>query len=607
MHSYIRFVLVEFDVLIENALIVDGTGKPPYKGSIGVEGDRVVALGRVMGDAVKALDASGLIASPGWIDAHSHGDDTILFYPKCQNYVMQGVTTFVGGQCGGSPAPVGEMTGLPGPAEDYIQELEPHKYYPEKTVFPLEQVNALMKKKYGWTITWRTMGDWFRVVEGKGVSMNVAPLVGQGTVRLKVMGNDFKRNSTEKELEEMKGLIRGAMDDGCIGLSTGLDYDPSVWASMDEINACVSVVKDYGGVYCPHWRRTGRRRDVKFGDTRPNKVDGILESMDTCRKTGVPTNLAHLTPGWRLVPESNDMMEEMNIRATLKFIDDARAEGLPLTFDSMPWFIFGGFDVMPYLSSLLTPWLREQGSRERFSEWLKVPDYRKEVQDAIATGKWFIRLAYNPNTNPQWAENIWVVRHRSPGCNDKTVAQIAKERGKNPLETYFDLICEDPEGRGVAVGVAESGNFPQKPYRALFFKHPAAALSLDQSVVDHTRQQEVPPYSMPGINSFSAFPGFIIEFVKKLKIFTLEEAIGKMSTAAAEHHGMKGRGRITPGSYADIVLFDLDKIRVIGDPIEPRRYPEGIEHVFVNGAAVVEDGEHTGATPGKIIKRASQG
>jgi N-acyl-D-aspartate/D-glutamate deacylase len=472
----------EFDVLIENALIVDGSGKAPYRGSIGVKGDKVVSLGDVKGDAVEVVDASGLVASPGFIDAHSHGDGTILFYPRCDNYVRQGVTTFIGGQCGGSPAPVGEMSGLPGLAGDYIQELEPHKYYPEKTVFPLEDVNALMEGKFGWSITWRTMAEWFGVVEGKGVSMNCAPLVGHGTIRIKVMGNDFKRQSTEEEQEAMKEEIRQAMDEGCIGMSSGLDYDPSVWAQMDEINDCVRVLNDYeNAVYCPHWRRTGRRRDVKFGDTRSNKVDGLLESINTCRVTGVPTHLAHLTPGWRLVPEGNDAMEEANIRTTLEFIDDARGEGLDLTYDSMPWFIFGGFAVMPYLSSLLTPWLREQGSREGFSEWLKVPDYRKEVEDAISGGKWFIRLAYNPNTNPQWAENIWVVKHRSPGCDGKSVAQIAKEREKGLLETYFDLICEDPDGRGVAVGVAESGNFPWKPHRALFFQHPVFALSLDQS------------------------------------------------------------------------------------------------------------------------------
>jgi N-acyl-D-aspartate/D-glutamate deacylase len=596
--------LSEFDILIENAHIVEGTKKHSYQGSIGILDEKIAYLGDVKGDAVKVVDDKGLIASPGWIDAHSHSDHSILFYPRLNSYIMQGITTFVGGQCGSSTAPLGEDIPLPWLARDYIQEIEPHKYYPEKQVYPREKVNELIEDKFGWTIDWNTMGEWFSKVESVGISLNVAPLVGHGTIRYKVMGNDYKRHSTEDELAEMKALIRQAMEDGCIGLSTGLDYDPSVWATMDEINDCVNVLKDYeNAIYCPHWRRTGRRRDVKFGDTRSNKVDGILESIESCRATGIPTHLAHLTPGWRLVPEGNDMMEEMNIRTTLRFVDDAVEEGLNITFDSMPWFIFGGFGVMPYLSSLLAPWLREQGSREGFSEWLKVPDYRKEVIDAISGGKWFIRLAYNPNTNPQWAENIWVVKHLESNCENKNIAQIAKERNAGLMDTYFDIICEDPDSRGVAVGVAESGNFPWKPYRSLFFKHPAGSLSLDQTLVDHTRQQETPPYSMPGLNAFSAFPGFIIQMVRDNSLMTLEEAIQKMATSAAEHHRLKGRGTLTVGSFADIVLFDMNGLEVTGDPVEPRRYPKGIQYVIVNGQTAVEKGEYTGSSSGKIILR----
>ena len=594
----------EFDVLIENARIVDGSGKAPYSGSVGVKGGKVAALGDARGDAVRVVDARGLYASPGFIDAHSHGDGTILFYPLCNNYVMQGVTTFIGGQCGGSPAPVGEMSGLPGLTRDYIQELEPHKYYPEKTIFPLEEVKALMEEKFGWSISWSTMGDWFKVVEDKGVSMNCAPLVGHGTVRLKVMGNDYKRHSTEDERAEMEALIREALDDGCIGMSSGLDYDPSVWAHMDEVNGHVAVLKDYeNAVYAPHWRRTGRRRDVKFGDTRSNKVDGILESVDTCRVTGVPTHLAHLTPGWRLVPEGHDYMEEHNIRATLQFFDDALEEGLDISFDSMPWFLRGGFDVMPYLSSILTPWLKEAGSRERFAELLKVPDYREEIVEALKNGKWFIRLAYSPNANPQWAENIWISRHKDEKLVGKNIAQVASDREKPQLDTWFDLICEDPDATGYAAGTADTGNFPWKPYRALMFQHRCGSLSLDQSVYDYEYRMKKPPYRRPGRNAYSAFPAFIDKMVKELGIFTLEECIYKMSTAAAEHHNLEGRGTITPGSYADITVFSLDKLKAVSTPVEPNKQPKGVEYVFVNGEAVVEKGRHTGATPGRVLRR----
>ena len=595
----------EYDIIIKDAQIIDGSGKKAYKGSIGVKGDKIAALGEVKGDAVKTVDAKGLYASPGWIDAHSHGDTTLLFFPKAESYIMQGVTSFVGGQCGGSAGPYSEWMNLPGISAQYIDDLEPHKYYPKNSLFPKEQVNEIMDKYFGWTIDWETLGGWFKKVEEIGVSMNAVPLVGQGTVRYAVMGNDYKRHSTNEELNDMKVLIKQAMDEGAIGLSSGLDYDPGVQAHMDEINECVSVLKDYpNAVYAPHWRRTGRRRQVKFGDTRSNKIDGLLESINTCRVTGVPTNIAHLTPGWRLTPEGNDYLEEHNIRATLKFFDEAIEEGMDLTFDSMPWFLRAGFDVMPYLSSILNPWLKECGSREKFAEWLKVTDYREEIIEALKNGKWYIRLAYNPNTNPQWAENIWISGHKDASLVGKNLAMITAERDTDKINTWFDLICEDPDAMAYAAGTADTGNFPWKPYRALMFQHKAGSLSLDQAVFDTEYKMERPPYRRPGRNAFGAFPGFINKMVKDIKVFTIEEAIYKMSTAAAEHHNLKGLGTITPGSYADITVFDYDKLEVVGTPVEPSQHPNGIEYVIVNGVTVVEKGKHTGATPGRIVKRA---
>jgi len=594
----------EYDIIIKDAQIIDGSGKKAYKGSIGVKGYKIAALGEVKGDAVKIVDAKGLYASPGWIDAHSHGDTTLLFFPKAESYIMQGVTSFVGGQCGGSAGPYSEWMNLPGISAQYIDDLEPHKYYPKNSLFPKEQVNEIMDKYFGWTIDWETLGGWFKKVEEIGVSMNAVPLVGQGTVRYAVMGNDYKRHSTNEELNEMKVLIKQALDEGAIGLSSGLDYDPGVQAHMDEINECVSVLKDYpNAVYAPHWRRTGRRRQVKFGDTRSNKIDGLLESINTCRVTGVPTNIAHLTPGWRLTPEGNDYLEEHNIRATLKFFDEAIEEGMDLTFDSMPWFLRAGFDVMPYLSSILNPWLKECGSREKFAEWLKVTDYREEIIEALKNGKWYIRLAYNPNTNPQWAENIWISGHKDASLVGKNLAMITAERDTDKINTWFDLICEDPDAMAYAAGTADTGNFPWKPYRALMFQHKAGSLSLDQAVFDTEYKMERPPYRRPGRNAFGAFPGFINKMVKDIKVFTIEEAIYKMSTAAAEHHNLKGLGTITPGSYADITVFDYDKLEVVGTPVEPSQHPNGIEYVIVNGVTVVEKGKHTGATPGRIVKR----
>jgi len=215
----------EFDVLIQNTTIVEGTGRRGYLGSIAIAGDKVKALGDVKGDAKKVVDASGLTAVPGFIDAHSHHDGMLLWYPKSESYVMQGVTTFIGGQCGGSPAPLGDMVRVPGRLSEYLSEFVPYKFNPEKDLYPIDQVNQWMKQKFGWVIDWKTMGEYFERVEKKGISMNYAPLVGHGTIRVLVMGEDYKRTSIKIEQAQMQGLIHQAMKEGCIGLSAGLDYD----------------------------------------------------------------------------------------------------------------------------------------------------------------------------------------------------------------------------------------------------------------------------------------------------------------------------------------------------------------------------------------------
>jgi len=585
----------EYDLLIRDALIVDGSGKPPYRGSIGVEGDRITAIGDVEGDAKIEIEAGGLVASPGFIDAHSHADWTLLWYPLCESYVMQGVTTFVGGQCGGSPAPLREYIRLPWMLMDYLDELHPYMYYPPP-LFPLETVNEWMEEKFGWRIDWTTMEGYFKRVEREGISINYAPLVGHGTIRYAVMGRDYKRHSKPEELEEMKELIAEALEQGCIGMSTGLDYDPDVFADKSEIDECVAVLREYGGIYSPHWRRTGRRRDIAVGTRLPERIKGIAEVIDTCRRTGVPLHIAHLYGGYDVYPPPPPVLQEAVGKATLQLIDEARAEGLRVTFDVIPYY---GWNPMPYLCSLhLTPWLRLLGSREALAKWLRVEDFRRDVKEALAAGKWFIRVHINPNTNPRWAENILIVKHKNEDYNGKTLAEVAELRGKNPLDTLFDLIAEDPDARGATRDYRIS-----EDYVKLFFKHPASMVGVDVAVFDDKYQMRSPPYYMPGINNYGAYPSFISRYVREQRLLTLEEAVRKCTSLPAEVYGIKHRGLLREGYYADIVLFDLERLKVAGDLLEPRRYPEGIEYVIVNGEMVVEKGEHRGVRPGRILKR----
>jgi N-acyl-D-aspartate/D-glutamate deacylase len=591
----------EFDLLIKNAAIVDGSGKPAYKGSIAVKGDRVVAVGPVTGDTKEVIDASGLTAVPGFIDSHSHADENLLFYPKCENYVLQGVTTFVGGQCGISPAPIGEMIPLPGQAHDYISELISYKYYPEKSLFPRERVNEIMKEHFGWTVDWGTMGDFFKVVEKKGISANYVPLIGHGSVRTLVMGEDYKRYSTKTEQAEMTGLIRQGLEEGCIGMSVGLDYDPGVFADRQELIDCVSVLKEYDGIFCPHSRRTGRRVNIAMGQRMPNPIDAIYEVLDICRATGVRMNIAHLFNGWSITPRGGpSILEEANRRATLMVIDEALKEGLDISFDAIPSVLFTRFAGSSYLCVAFEPWLREYGSREKFAEWLKAKDVREEVKDAIFRGKLYLRN--NPNTDPRWAEGIIVLKHKNSAYENKSLAKIATERSGDPFETWFDLIIEDPDSMVGGGGVGGGAN-PEASYNAIFYQHPLGAVGLDTGVVDYKYAPKIPPLDVPVISQYSAYVGFFDKFVNRMKALTLEQAVQKTSTLVAIRHKIKGRGIIKEGAYADIVLMDLPNLKVTGTPLEPRRQPKGIEHVFINGVAVVRNAKHTDATPGRVLRR----
>lgn len=591
--------MTEFDVLIRNANIVEGTGKKGYLGTIGIIGDRVVTLGETKGDSKTIIEAEGLTALPGFVDAHSHADMTFLWFPECESYVMQGVTTIVGGMCGGSYAPIGEYMRLPrGISRDHLARLDPYKFYSGNSYYRVEQVNEWMNECYGWTIDWKTMDGFFKKVENTGISMNYAPLVGHGNIRVHVMGLDYKRHSTKEEMKKMQGLIKEAMNEGCIGMSTGLDYDPDVYASQEEIIDGVKILKEYGGVYHPHWRRTGRRRNVAAGHRPNEKITALMECVDVYKKTGVRLHVAHLSTGWDIYPSPPPELDDMNVKMTIDMLTRESKGELDITWDAIPYLTRGSRalgEAMPYLCAFLAPWLRELGSREALGNWLKVKDFREEVKDAIRRGKWFIRVAYNPNINPRWAENIFIVKSRTPNIDGKSIAEIAKIRGTDEWDTWFDLVVEDPDTRSVTSGIHSWNN--------LYYTHPLGMVGLDTDVCDDKYQFNEPPWSIRGINTYSAYPLIYTKLVRDSNVLSLEEFVKKTATMPAKVHNLVGRGVLKEGSYADIVLLDSPNVKVLSTVLEPRKYPNGIEYVFVNGLTVVEKGRHTGARPGSVLKR----
>jgi N-acyl-D-amino-acid deacylase len=586
--------MVECDLLIKNARIVDGTGAPTFKGAIAVKGERIHAVGRVEGelkvDAKEVVDAKGLVVSPGFIDAHNHGDCSILYYPKAESWVRQGVTTFVGGNCGTSPGPYSKYVDAAYFLYDLYWRISPDMYYGE-LLQPIDKVNELHKEMYGWEIDWSTLGEWMNRVEVKGTSVNVVPIAGHGDIRYLVMGLDSRRKATKKEITVMQEHIARAMEDGCKGMSVGRDYNPGFWAETSELVACAEIAAKYGGVYTSHSLRTGLREDRRPGDPSPSKIGGVLEAIEVGRRAKISVEISHLSPLYDISPPGNKDMAEASANATLKAIDDARAEGVDVNFDLIPN-TTGGIYSTPYLASALMPWLRIAGSLDQLGKALNMPALREEIKATIMSGKWY---NLNPNLTPMWAIGPTIVECREERFKCKTIAQIAKDLKVGELDALIEILRIDPKTQANIQGGV--------PGFMMLIKHPAAMIGIDTFGVDDKWEIKTPPGIYPNENTYGGHPRYLRTCVREANLLTLEEAIRKITSLPASKFKLSDRGVLREGAYADLTIFDLDNITDRGNTLNPRVYPKGIKYVAVNGKLVVAKTKHTGETPGKVLRR----
>jgi N-acyl-D-amino-acid deacylase len=586
----------EYDILIKNATIVDGTGSPAYKGALSVQGERIAAIGKVegelKGDAKNVIDAEGLTVTPGFIDVHNHGDLSILYYPKADGFVRQGITSFVGGQCGDSPGPFGDYIGLPWVLGDVYADVADKMYYKD-WLQPRDLINPRHKELYGWEIDWNTMGGFFKKLEKTGLSPNYVPLVGHGDVRSLVMGPDFKRTATKKEITEMRKHVDQAMLDGCRGISVGRDYDPGIYAKMDELVGCAKAAAKYDGVYASHSLRTGHRKAREIGVPGPVPMNGVLEAIDVGRQGKMSVQVSHLGTLYQVSPGGNKDMTMTAIKSTLKVIDDAVEEGLDVNFDVIPHHAAGGIGSSPYMIGPLKPWLKVAGSPEQFVKSLKMEDFREEIKATIRSGKWY---SLNPNMRPTWANGSTIMECKEKRFIDKTIAQIAEELEVEPLDALFKVIMADPETKGMRKAGSDWAKLE-------YFKHPRMMVGIDTFAVDHTRESRHFPPSYPSENSFGGFARYLRRAVRETDTLSVEEAVRKITSSPARKFKMTDRGVLKPGAYADIVAVNMETVTDKGNALEPRQYPEGIEYVAINGKLVVDNSKHTGALPGKILYR----
>jgi N-acyl-D-amino-acid deacylase len=525
-----------FDILIQNGHIIDGSGKKEFIADIGIKDGKILMIGKInSADAEIILDARGLKVVPGFIDIHSHTDTDLILNPKAESKIRQGVTTEVTGQDGFSWGPLG------GP--------------------DLERTLKNFKEEYGEEINWRTLGEFLNNFSSRKFSLNLASMVGLGTIREFVIGYDDRAPSAD-EMNKMKIEVLKAMNEGAVGISTGLEYTPGSFASTEELIELCKAAPVFSRVYSTHMR---------------NEDNTVLEAVDEAIKIAKGSNSRLLISHLKVSGKSNWHKAD----AVLQKIDNAIKDGVEVHADRYTYVAYH-----TGLDALFPLWAREGGT-EKFKmrlvdkELLKKMREYSEKKISNLDGDWDGVLISS------------VGKEEIKDYQGKTIKQIADESGQDYFDTAVKIII-DSENRTMMMGFGMEENSTEK-----ILTHPNVMISSDAG-----SHAPYPPMnkSIAHPRAYGTFPRAIAKYVRERKICSLEEMIRKMTSMPAEKIGLNERGKIEIGKAADVVVFDYDKIKDNAAFTEPHQYPDGIPYVIVNGELVINNGEHTGAMPGKVIK-----
>jgi N-acyl-D-amino-acid deacylase len=546
--------MTNFDIVLANGRILDGCGNPWFWGDLAIQQGRIVEIapqGTLQGK--QTIDVAGHFVSPGFIDIHTHSDLSILVNRLAESAVHQGVTTQVIGNCGMSPAPVDD---------GHLNEM---RWY----------WGAISDKpEVDWM--WRSFGQYLQTLQAGGLGINIASLAGHGAIRIAVLGLE-ERTPGQSELQRMKEYLEEAMQAGAFGLSTGLVYPPGCFASTSEIIDLCQIVAAQHGMYASHIR--GERETI---------LEAVAEAIQIGREAGVPVQISHNAPKFGAPYDAS---------ANLLLVEEARAHGQDVTVDNDVH-----TDLAPALSDGLPQHIQNLPSEE-IASTLQDPVKRQEIRTEIVLDQ---KPAFGPVgllKHGQWQRITMLHAPNSLKVIGKTIQTIANERDSDPFDIYFDLIIENGHAAEAIFDYIDETNI------RLLLQHPAVMISSDGEVLaPYGPLNNPPPYSPC---SYGEFPGVLERYVRDEPVLTLQEAIRKMTAFPAQRLGLRNRGVLRLGAWADIVVFDLDRIRDRATNLYPHsypfknyphQYPEGIDYVLVNGVMVVEGEEHTGALPGKVLR-----
>ena len=530
----------EYDLILRNGIIYDGNGGPPYQGDIALKGQKIAALGKLeIKQARQVLDLHGLAVSPGFINVMSWANISLIVDGKSQSDIRQGVTLEILGE-GWSEGPLSEQM-----KKDRLARQADIKY----------------------DIPWNTLGEYLDYIVARGISTNVASYLGAATLRINAIGYD-NRPPTTKEMEFMRRLVRQTMEEGALGISTALIYPPGSYAKTEELIELAKVVAEYGGIYISHIRNEGN-----------SLLSALDELIRIAREAKIPAEIYHLKATGR---KNWDKMQ-----LAIDRVNAARAEGLQITADmyTYPASATG-------LGATMPDWVQE-GGHDAWMRRLKDPEIRTRLYHEMTTetDEWESSLL-----GAGGAQNIILRSFKSEHLKPligKTLAEVAQLRGSDPVYTIMDLIVEDDFNVGAVYFTMTEDNLKKQ------LLQPWVCIGSDSE-----SQAPEGVFLKSGVHprAYGTFARLLAKYVREDKVLPLEEAIRRVTSFPAAVRKIELRGQLKPGFYADIAVFDPNRVQDHATFAQPHQYSTGMVHVFVNGEQVLKDGEHTGALPGMAVR-----
>jgi len=529
-----------FDVLVRGGTVYDGSGGPPRRADVGLRGDRIEAVGDLAGAAGGAvIDAAGLVVAPGFVNMLSWAAEDLLADPRSQSDIRQGVTTEIFGE-GESNGPWSE---------------------------PMKLRRRAMQGDFRYDIAWTTLGEFLRLLERRGVAPNVASFVGTGTIREHVVGLDAGR-PTPAQLDAMRDLVRREMEDGALGIGSSLIYAPDAFNTVEDLVELARVAARHRGTYITHMRSEGDRL-----------LEAVDETLRVAREAGIPAEIYHL----KAAGEANWPKLEQAIEK----VETARGEGLRITADMYTYTAgASGFDAC------LPPWSRE-GGWGRVFERIRDGETRarmlREMREPSLAWESLCRLTGSP-------QRMTLVAFRNEALKPltgRTLAEVAAARGRSAEETILDLVLEDESRIGVVFFLMSEENVRRQ------IRLPWVSFGSDAGSM---APEGVFLKSSTHPRAYGNFARLLGRYVRDERLVPLEEAIRRLTSMPAEHLGLERRGRLVPGHFADLVVFDPAEVADPATFESPQQFALGVRHVLVNGVPVLRDGAFTGALPGRALR-----